>query len=118
MCKTALASNKMLEAYAHRLISAKNGAAALRQEAFRADRHFSNASNKVFEAIIPQKRPAYNAALWEEKKGAIHYEDTQKSVCEPQFMARKRFFRGIVLACMIGATAGFNAMRRCSPFVH
>jgi hypothetical protein len=31
----------------------KNGVAASRQEAFRADRHFSNASNKMFEAIIP-----------------------------------------------------------------
>ena len=31
----------------------KNGVAALRQEALRADRHFSNASNKMFEAIIP-----------------------------------------------------------------
>ena len=78
MCKNALASNKMFEAYATWLISAKNGAAALRQEASRADRHFSNASNKMFEAIIPQKRPAYNAALWEGKKGAIHYEYTQK----------------------------------------
>jgi len=36
---------QMFEAYAHRIISAKNGAAALRQEAFRADNHFSNASN-------------------------------------------------------------------------
>ena len=28
-------------------LSTKNGIAALRQEAFRADRHFSNASNSV-----------------------------------------------------------------------
>jgi hypothetical protein len=31
----------------------ENGVAALRQEAFHADNHFSNASNKMFEAIIP-----------------------------------------------------------------
>ena len=31
-----------------------DGVAALRQEAYRADRHFSNASNKIFEAIITQ----------------------------------------------------------------
>jgi hypothetical protein len=36
-----------------RSTSVKNGVAALRQEAFRADNHFSNASNKMFEAIIP-----------------------------------------------------------------
>ena len=29
-----------------------DGVAALRQEAYRADRHFSNASNGTFEAII------------------------------------------------------------------
>jgi hypothetical protein len=34
--------------------SAENGVAASRQEAFCADRHFSNASNKIFEAIITQ----------------------------------------------------------------
>jgi hypothetical protein len=38
--------------YTHRLTSAKNGVAAERQEAFYADRYFSNASNDPFEAII------------------------------------------------------------------
>ena len=32
----------------------KNGVAAVRQEAFRTDRHFYNASNDLFDAIIPQ----------------------------------------------------------------
>jgi hypothetical protein len=36
----------------NRLTAAKNGVAAERQEAFCADRHFSNASNDPFEAII------------------------------------------------------------------
>ena len=34
--------------------SAENGVAASRQEAFCADRHFFNASNDPFEAIIAQ----------------------------------------------------------------
>ena len=108
MCKNALASNKLFEAYAHRIISAKNGVAALRQEAFRADRHFSNASNKLFEAIIPQKRPAYNAALWEEKKGAIHYEDTQKKRLRATIYGSQTLFRGIVLVCMDRSNSGFQ----------
>ena len=35
---------------------AKNGVAAARQEAFCADRHFFNASNNLFEAILPHNR--------------------------------------------------------------
>ena len=37
-----------------KLPSAKNGVAAARQEAFRADRHFSNALNDPFNAILSQ----------------------------------------------------------------
>ena len=113
------ASNKLFEAYAHRIISAKNGAAALRQEAFRADRHFSNASNKMFEAIIPQKRPAYNAALWEEKKGAIHYEDTQKKRLRATIYGSQTLFQGDCFG-MHGSEQQrvSTPWRRCSPFVH
>ena len=47
---------QMFEAYAHRIISAKNGVAALRQEAFRADNHFSNASNFVWSYFTINQR--------------------------------------------------------------
>ena len=36
-----------------KLLYVKNDVAATRQEAFRADRHFSNALNDPFNAIIP-----------------------------------------------------------------
>ena len=35
------------------MLPAKNDVAASLQEAFCADNHFSNASSKMFEAIIP-----------------------------------------------------------------
>ena len=39
----------------HGLYLVKNDVAASRQEAFRADRHFSNASNILFEAQVVEK---------------------------------------------------------------
>ena len=91
MCKNALASNKMLEAYAHRLISAKNGVAALRQEAFRADRHFSNASNKIFEAIITQL-PAIHKQNGSTENGSIfEYSLFQKKKCSKKHFKKSAF---------------------------
>ena len=46
-----------------KLPSAKNGVAAVRQEAFRADRHFSNAPNDPFGAIVPHTREASQVCL-------------------------------------------------------
>jgi hypothetical protein len=43
-CFPKLEIREVIIPYAHRLTSAKNGVAALRQEAFHADNHFSNAS--------------------------------------------------------------------------
>ena len=76
---------QMFEAYAHRIISAKNGVAALRQEAFRADNHFSNASNKMFEAYAHRIISAKNgvAALRQEAfRADNHFSNASNKMFE------------------------------------
>ena len=69
----------------------ENGAAASRQEAFCADRHFSNASNKIFEAIITQL-PAIHKQNGSTENGSIfEYSLFQKKKCSKKHFKKSAF---------------------------